>query len=59
MRVEVQARVTGAPPASRVQSVLRRAARAAGSPAREVSVLFCADSFDSMYQTLRSFLIDW
>jgi len=22
-------------------------------------VLFCADSFDSMYQTLRSFLIDW
>jgi probable rRNA maturation factor len=44
MRVEVQARVTGAPPASRVQSVLRRAARAAGSPAREVSVLFCADA---------------
>jgi probable rRNA maturation factor len=43
MRVEVQARVSGAPPAARVQSVLRRAARASGSPAREVSVLFCAD----------------
>ncbi len=43
MRVDVQARVSGAPPAARVQSVLRRAARASGSPAREVSVLFCAD----------------
>jgi len=43
MRVEIQSRVSGAPPAARVQSVLRRAARAAGSPAREVSVLFCAD----------------
>jgi probable rRNA maturation factor len=43
MRVDVQARVSGAPPAARVQSVLRKAARAAGSPAREVSVLFCAD----------------
>ena len=43
MRVDVQARVSGAPPAARVQSMLRKAARAAGSPAREVSVLFCAD----------------
>jgi probable rRNA maturation factor len=43
MHVDVQARVSGAPPAARVQSVLRKAARAAGSPAREVSVLFCAD----------------
>jgi probable rRNA maturation factor len=43
MQVEVLARVAGAPPASRVRSVLTRAARAAGSPACEVSVLFCAD----------------
>lgn len=55
MMVEVQARVAGAPPAPRVRRMLGRAANearaagvgarsAAGSRAREVSVLFCADA---------------
>ena len=51
LRVEVQARSTGAPSAARVRGVLSRAARAAKTPSarvpdrtpREVSVLFCAD----------------
>jgi probable rRNA maturation factor len=43
MRVEVQSRAAGAPPAARVRSVLSRAARAARSRGEEVSVLFCAD----------------
>ncbi len=43
MRVEVQARASGAPSPRRVRSVLGRAARAAGARAAEVSVLFCAD----------------
>ena len=43
MQVEVSARVAGAPPVSRVRRVLTRAAKEAGSRAREVSVLFCAD----------------
>lgn len=44
MRVDVQSRVTGAPPHPRVRRVLTRAARAARSRAGEVSVLFCADA---------------
>ena len=51
LRVEVQAKSAGAPPAARVRGVLTRAARAAKTPSRrgrrrphdEVSVLFCAD----------------
>ena len=60
LRVDVQAKSAGAPPAARVRGVLARAARAAKAPAsgatdraprgatdlapREVSVLFCADT---------------
>ena len=60
LRVDVQAKSAGAPPAARVRGVLSRAARAAKTPAsaaigraprgatgrapREVSVLFCADT---------------
>jgi probable rRNA maturation factor len=44
MRVDVQARVTGAPPAPRVRRVLSRVARATRTPAAEVSVLFCANA---------------
>jgi probable rRNA maturation factor len=45
MRIEVQTRVAGAPGAPRVRRTLGRAARAAGArKAREVSVLFCADT---------------
>ena len=52
LRVEVQAKSAGAPPAARVRGVLSRAARAAKTPApgapgrapHEVSVLFCADT---------------
>ncbi len=43
LRVEVQAKSTGAPSAARVRGVLSRAARAAKTPPAEVSVLFCAD----------------
>jgi rRNA maturation RNase YbeY len=43
MLVEIQARVSGAPPAPRVRRMLGRVAKAAGARAREVSVLFCAD----------------
>ena len=51
LRVDVQRRSAGAPPAARVRGVLSRAARAArtpasraaSTPARDVSVLFCAD----------------
>jgi probable rRNA maturation factor len=43
MRVDVQGRVSGAPSAARVRSVLSRAATATRSRAAEVSVLFCAD----------------
>ena len=43
LRVEVQAKSAGAPPAARVRGVLSRAARAAKTPSSEVSVLFCAD----------------
>ena len=43
LRVEVQAKSAGAPSAARVRGVLSRAARAAKTPASEVSVLFCAD----------------
>jgi rRNA maturation RNase YbeY len=42
--VDVQARVAGAPAPARVRRTLEGAARAAGSRAREVSVLFCADA---------------
>jgi len=60
LRVDVQAKSAGAPPAARVRGVLSRAARAAKTPEsaaigraprgatgrapREVSVLFCADT---------------
>ncbi|MEX0880770.1 MAG: rRNA maturation RNase YbeY [Thermoanaerobaculia bacterium] len=44
MNVDVQGRVSGAPPPARVRRLLARAARAARSPADEVSVLFCADA---------------
>jgi len=52
LRVDVQAKSAGAPPAARVRGVLSRAARAAKTPAsaatgrapHEVSVLFCADT---------------
>jgi probable rRNA maturation factor len=44
MRVEVQTRAAGAPPAARVRSLLARAARAARTQGDEVSVLFCADA---------------
>ncbi len=44
LRVDVQAKSAGAPPAARVRGVLARAARAAKTPASEVSVLFCADT---------------
>ena len=44
LRVDVQAKSAGAPPAARVRGVLSRAARAAKTPASEVSVLFCADT---------------
>lgn len=44
MEIDVQARVTGAPPAARVRRLLGRAARAAQARAAAgVSVLFCAD----------------
>jgi rRNA maturation RNase YbeY len=43
LRVEVQAKSAGAPPAARVRGLLARAARAARTPSSEVSVLFCAD----------------
>ena len=43
VRVEVQGRVAGSPPAARVRGILTRASRAARLRAREVSVLFCAD----------------
>jgi probable rRNA maturation factor len=43
MEVDVQARVSGAPPAARVRRLLGRAARAARTRAEGVSVLFCAD----------------
>ena len=43
LRVDVQARVSGAPSASRVRSVLSRAASSARLRGDEVSVLFCAD----------------
>jgi probable rRNA maturation factor len=44
MTVDVQGRVSGAPPPARVRRLLTRAARAAGSGTGEVSVLFCADA---------------
>lgn len=45
MHVDVQARVSGAPPPARVRRMLARVARATRcSRSREVSVLFCADS---------------
>lgn len=44
MTVDVQGRVSGAPPPARVRRLLTRAARAARSKAGEVSVLFCADA---------------
>ena len=44
LRVDVQAKSAGAPPAARVRGVLARAARAVKAPASEVSVLFCADT---------------
>jgi len=44
MRVEIQSRAAGAPPAGRVRGVLRRAARAARARGAEVSVLFCSDT---------------
>ena len=43
LRVDVQAKVSGAPRVSRVRSVLSRAARSARLRGDEVSVLFCAD----------------
>ncbi len=51
LHVEVQTKSAGAPPAARVRELLSRAARAAktrgsraaSTPARDVSVLFCAD----------------
>jgi probable rRNA maturation factor len=43
MEIDVQARVSGAPPAARVRRLLGRAARAARARADGVSVLFCAD----------------
>ncbi len=51
LRVEVQSKSAGAPPAARVRGLLSRAARAARAPSsraprgalHEVSVLFCAD----------------
>ena len=43
LRVEVQAKTAGAPPAARVRGLLSRAARAAKTPSTEISVLFCAD----------------
>ena len=44
MNVDVQGRVSGAPPPARVKRLLTRASRAARSGAGEVSVLFCADA---------------
>ncbi len=44
MRVEIQSKAAGAPPAARVRGVLSRAARQTRSRASEVSVLFCADA---------------
>jgi probable rRNA maturation factor len=43
LRVDVQSKSAGAPPAARVRGLLSRAARAARAPSSEVSVLFCAD----------------
>ncbi len=51
LRVDVQTKSAGAPPAARVRGLLSRAARAAktrgsraaSTPVRDVSVLFCAD----------------
>ena len=43
MEIDVQARVSGAPPTARVRRLLIRAARAARSRGSGVSVLFCAD----------------
>jgi len=43
MEVDVQARVSGAPPAARVKRLLGRAARVARARGEGVSVLFCAD----------------
>jgi probable rRNA maturation factor len=43
MEVDVQARVSGAPPPARVRRLLGRAARAARARGSGVSVLFCAD----------------
>ena len=43
LRVEVQAKSAGAPPAARVRGVVSRAARAAKTPSSGVSVLFCPD----------------
>ena len=44
MNVDVQGRVSGAPPPARVKKLLARASRATRSRAGEVSVLFCADA---------------
>ena len=44
MEVDVHARVSGAPGAARVRSLLSRAARAARARADGVSVLYCADA---------------
>lgn len=43
MEVDVQARVSGAPPVERVRRLLGRAARVARARGSGVSVLFCAD----------------
>jgi probable rRNA maturation factor len=44
MNVDVQGRVSGAPPPARVRKLLTRASQATRSGAGEVSVLFCADA---------------
>ena len=38
---------------------LEEASRAEYDPTRFQPVLFCADSFDAMYETLKSFLVRW
>ena len=43
MAVDVQSRVSGAPSAARVRTLLGRAARVTGADATGVSVLFCGD----------------
>ena len=43
MEIDIRSSASGGPPRARVERLLKRANRAMGNPAREVSVVFCGD----------------